>query len=126
MARPHPDKMSFLEHLDELRSRLVRIIVSLCVGFGICWNWREQIFHLMTAPLRAGGFKEQFIYTSPAEALLLYMKMAFFVGIFVACPYILWEIWGFISPGLYPHEKGYAIPFVGMGSFFFILGAAFG
>jgi sec-independent protein translocase protein TatC len=126
MARPHPDKMSFLEHLDELRSRLVRIIVALCVGFGICWNWREEIFHLMTAPLRAGGFKEQFIYTSPAEALLLYMKMAFFMGIFVASPYILWEIWGFIAPGLYRHEKAYALPFVGMGSLFFILGAAFG
>src|SRR5258708_12787274 len=93
------------------------MILALCVGFGICWNWREQIFHLMTAPLRAGGFKEQFIYTSPAEALLLYMKMAFFVGIFVACPYTLWEICAFISPGLYPHSKAYPTPLLATHSF---------
>jgi sec-independent protein translocase protein TatC len=126
MTRPHPDKMSFLEHLEELRSRLVRMVVALSVGFAICWGFREQIFTMMTAPLRKAGFKDQFIFTSPAEALLLYMKMAFFVGIFVASPYILWEIWAFIAPGLYRHEKMYAIPFVLFGSLFFVAGAAFG
>jgi sec-independent protein translocase protein TatC len=126
MSRPHPDKMSFLEHLEELRQRLVRMVIALCVGFAICWSFREQIFAVMTAPLRKTGFKDQFIFTGPAEALLLYMKMAFFVGIFVASPYILWEIWAFIAPGLYRHEKMYAIPFVLFGSLFFIAGAAFG
>jgi sec-independent protein translocase protein TatC len=126
MARPHPDKMTFLEHLDELRSRLVRSVIALCVGFAACWNFREQIFRFMTQPLRKAGFTEQFIFTGPAEALLLYMKMAFFVGIFVSSPYLLWEVWAFISPGLYKHEKLYAVPFILFGSFFFILGAAFG
>ena len=126
MSRPHPDKMSFLEHLEELRQRLVRMVISLCVGFGLCWNFREQIFAIMTQPLRKAGFKDQFIFTSPAEALLLYMKMAFFVGIFVASPYILWEIWAFIAPGLYKHEKVYVVPFVLFGSVFFAAGAAFG
>jgi sec-independent protein translocase protein TatC len=126
MSRPHPDKMSFLEHLEELRQRLVRMAIALCVGFAICWGYREEIFAIMTAPLRKAGFKDQFIFTSPAEALLLYMKMAFFVGIFVASPYILWEIWAFIAPGLYRHEKMYAVPFVLFGSIFFVLGAAFG
>ncbi len=126
MPRPHPDKMTFLEHLEELRQRLVRSALSLVVGFGLCWNFREQIFHIMTQPMREAGFKDSFIYTGPSEALMLYMKMAFFVGIFVASPYILWEIWGFISPGLYKHEKAYAAPFIGMGSLFFCLGAVFG
>jgi sec-independent protein translocase protein TatC len=126
MARPHPDKMTFLEHLEELRSRLVRSVIALCVGFAACWNFREQIFHFMTQPLRKAGFTEQFIFTGPAEALLLYMKMAFFVGIFVSSPYLLWEIWAFISPGLYKNEKLYAVPFIVFGSFFFITGAAFG
>lgn len=126
MARPHPDKMTFLEHLEELRQRLVRSALSLVVGFGLCWNFREQIFHIMTQPMREGGFTEAFIYTGPAEALMLYMKMAFFVGIFVASPYVLWEIWGFISPGLYKHEKAYAVPFIGAGSLFFAGGALFG
>ncbi len=126
MARPHPDKMSFLEHLEELRQRLVRSAVALCVGFAACWGFREQIFHFMTAPLRAAGFKDQFIYTSPADALMLYMKMAFFLGIFVALPYLLWEVWGFISPGLYANEKMYVVPFILFGTLFFVIGALFG
>jgi len=126
MVRPHPDKMTFLEHLEELRQRLVRALVYLALGTLVCWFFREQIFHFLTDPMRKGGLKEAFIFTAPTEAFMLYMKMAFFVGIFVASPFVLYEIWAFISPGLYKHEKAWAIPFIGMGSFFFILGALFG
>ncbi len=126
MARPHPDKMTFLEHLEELRQRLVRACVYLALGFGACWGFREQIFAFMVQPMRQAGFKDKFIFTGPAEALMLYMKMAFFVGIFLAAPAMLWEIWGFIAPGLYKNEKKWAIPFIGMGTFFFVGGALFG
>ncbi|HEY8232285.1 MAG TPA: twin-arginine translocase subunit TatC [Vicinamibacteria bacterium] len=126
MARPHPDKMTFLEHLEELRQRLVRACVYLALGFGACWGFREQIFHFMVQPMRQAGFKDKFIFTGPAESLMLYMKMAFFVGIFLAAPFILWEIWGFIAPGLYKNEKKWAVPFIGMGTFFFTGGALFG
>jgi sec-independent protein translocase protein TatC len=117
MARPHPDKMSFLEHLEELRVRLVHCVVALCLGFGISWSFRLDIFHFLTRPLREAFPDVKFIFTSPSEALFLYMKMAFFVGIFVAAPYILWQIWAFIAPGLYPNEKGYVYPFSFLGSF---------
>jgi sec-independent protein translocase protein TatC len=80
----------------------------------------------MVQPMRRAGFTDKFIYTAPAEALFLYMKMAFFVGIFVAAPFVLWEIWGFISPGLYKNEKKWAVPFVAMGTVFFAGGALFG
>jgi sec-independent protein translocase protein TatC len=126
MARPHPDKMTFLEHLEELRQRLVRALIYLALGFAACWGFHEEIFHFLTQPMRRGGFKDQFIFTGPAEALMLYMKMAFFVGIFVASPFVLYEIWAFIAPGLYKHEKAWAIPFIGMGSIFFVSGALFG
>jgi sec-independent protein translocase protein TatC len=126
MARPSPDRMSFLEHLEELRQRLIRSLLALVVGFAASWGFREQIFHFLTQPLRAYDPNIKFIYTGPSEALMLYMKMAFFVGIFVASPYILYQIWAFISPGLYPHEKGYAAPFIVFGTVFFIGGAAFG
>jgi len=126
MARPNPDKMSFLEHLEELRVRLVHAAVALCVGFALCWNWRGEIFHFLTQPLRSAFPEIKFIFTGPSEALFLYMKMVFFVGIFVAAPYILWQVWAFIAPGLYAHEKGYAYPFIFFGSLFFIGGAAFG
>ncbi len=126
MARPSPDRMSFLEHLEELRQRLIRSLLALVVAFAACWNFHEQIFHFLTQPLRAWDPNIKFIYTGPSDALMLSMKMAFFVGIFVASPYILYQIWAFISPGLYPHEKGYALPFILFGTLFFVGGAAFG
>ena len=118
--------MSFLEHLDELRVRLIHSIAALAVGFGVCWFFREPIFHFLTEPLRRAYPGIKFITTGPSEALILYMKMAFFVGIFVAAPYILYQVWAFIAPGLYTHEKAYAVPFIVAGSFFFIGGGAFG
>ena len=126
MARTNPDSMSFLEHLDELRSRLIHALIALIVGFIVCWGFRDPIFHFLTSPLRHAFPDIKFIYTSPSEALLLKMKMAFFVGIFLALPYILYQIWAFVAPGLYPHEKAYALPFILAGTLFFMAGAAFG
>jgi sec-independent protein translocase protein TatC len=118
--------MSFLEHLDELRVRLVHAVVALCVATAVAWIWHEEIFHFLTQPLRKAFPDVKFIFTGPSEAIILYMKMAFFVGIFLAAPYILYEAWAFISPGLYAHEKRYVVPFVAMGSLFFLGGAGFG
>jgi len=118
--------MTFLEHLEELRVRLVHSVVALCVGFGVCWSWHEEIFHFLTQPLRKAFPDVKFIFTGPSEALMLYMKMAFFAGIFLAAPYVLYQVWAFISPGLYAHEKKWVFPFVAMGRFFFVGGAGFG
>ena len=123
---PDPDKMSFLEHLDELRTRLIHVVAALAVAFVVCWGFRDPIFHFLTQPLRQSHPDIKFIFTGPSEALTLKMKMAFFVGIFVAAPYILYQVWAFVSPGLYPHEKRYAWPFIAAGTFFFLGGAAFG
>ena len=118
--------MSFLDHLEELRSRLLKSLVSLAVGFGIAWNFRNEIFHFMVAPLRSAYPGLELIATSPTESLMLYMKMAFFVGIFLAAPFLLYQVWAFISPGLYRNEKSYAAPFIFFGTLFFVSGAAFG
>jgi sec-independent protein translocase protein TatC len=126
VMRTHPDKMSFLEHLDELRVRLIHSVVALCVSTGVAWIWREQIFDFLTQPLRKAMPDIEFIFTAPTESIILYMKMAFFVGIFLAAPYILYQAWAFIAPGLYAHEKHYVVPFVLMGSVCFTGGAAFG
>src|SRR4029077_20584336 len=108
------------------RQRLVRALIALCVGFGVAWNFHEKIFHFLTGPMRRANPGVKFIYTSPTEALVLYMKMAFFVGIFLVAPYILYQVWAFIAPGLYAHEKAYAVPFIIAGSAFFLAGGAFG
>src|SRR4029453_10696821 len=126
MGAADPDKMSFLEHLYELRPRLIHVVAALAVGFVVCWIVRDPIFHFLTQPLRASHPDIKFIFTSPAEALTLKMKMAFFVGIFVAAPYVLYQLWAFVAPGLYKHEKAYAVPFIAAGSVFFFAGAAFG
>jgi sec-independent protein translocase protein TatC len=126
MNRPHPDKMTFLEHLEELRQRLVRSCVYLAVATGACWSFHEKIFAFVIEPLRNAGFKDPLIFTAVSEAFMFNVKLAFFVGIFVAAPLILWEVWGFIAPGLYKHEKKWAVPFIGMGSAFFIGGGMFG
>jgi sec-independent protein translocase protein TatC len=123
---PPPDRMSFLDHLEELRVRLIRSLVALVVGFAASWGFHERIFHFLTQPLRKAHPDTSFIYTGPAEAVMLYIKMSFFVGIFLAAPYVLYQIWAFVSPGLYSHEKAYAIPFIVFGTLFFIGGAAFG
>ena len=118
--------MSFLDHLEELRSRLLKSLIALAVGFGVAWGYHEEIFHFMVTPLKRASPTLELIATTPTEAIMLYMKMSFFVGIFIAAPFLLYQLWAFIAPGLYAHEKGYAIPFVMFGTLFFIAGAAFG
>jgi sec-independent protein translocase protein TatC len=125
-ALPSPDKMTFLEHLEELRVRLIRSLIALVVGFAVCWNFADPIFRFLTEPMRKAYPKVQFIATAPGEAFFLYMKVSFFAGIFLAAPFILYQVWAFIAPGLYDHERSYAVPFIFFGSLFFVMGGLFG
>ena len=118
--------MSFLDHLDELRKRLIISVVALVVAFLIAFAFVSQIFAFMMQPLLetlpAGG---SLVYTEPAEGFLLNIKMAALAGIFIASPVILWQVWLFVAPGLYAHEKKFAIPFVVLSSVFFVSGGLF-
>ena len=118
-------KMSFLEHLDELRRRLLFSIGALAVGFLIGIAFIDRIFEFIMKPLREALHGGKLIYTEPTEAFMLYMKMAALAGLILASPVILWQIWLFIAPGLYSHEKRYAIPFVLFSTLFFVAGALF-
>src|SRR6266852_2886764 len=120
-------KMSFLEHLEELRKRLIISIVALGVAFLVCWNFADRIFALLAQPLsRFLPPGDKLVYTRLTEPFLLYMKVAFFAGIFLSSPIILWQLWLFIAPGLYKRERRYAAPFIIIASLFFILGGYFG
>jgi sec-independent protein translocase protein TatC len=128
-GRPDPDKMTFLEHLGELRTRLIRCLAALLIGFTVLVvppGLPNKIFHFVTGPMRRAQTPFEFIYTEPTEAFMLYMQMCFFAAIFLVSPYLLYQVWAFISPGLYTHEKRYAIPFIFFGSVFFVLGGVFG
>jgi len=119
-------KMSFLDHLDELRRRIIWAVVALAGGFLICCFFIQPIFDFIMKPLQAmlppGG---TLIYTEPGEAFILYIKMAAIGGLLLASPAVMTQVWLFVAPGLYQHEKKLAIPFVVLSTVFFIAGAAF-
>jgi len=119
-------KMSFLEHLDELRKRIVRSCIAIAVGVVATFYWIQQIFDFILAPTRKAlppGVK--LIYTEPGEAFSLYITIALIAGVVVASPVIMGQVWMFIAPGLYSNEKRLAIPFVLFTTLGFLAGAAF-
>jgi len=119
-------KMSFLEHLDELRRRIIYAILAIVGGFLIACLFLNQIFDFIMRPMQVALKPGQtLIFTEPTEAIMLYLKMAVLVGILIASPGVMSQVWLFVAPGLYANEKKLAIPFVLLSSFFFIAGAAF-
>jgi len=119
-------KMSFLEHLDELRKRIIWALLSVVAGFTIAIGFLNQLYIFVIGPmhtlLKPG---QQLIFTDPTEALMIKLKIAVIAGILVASPLVMTQVWLFIAPGLYVNEKKAAIPFVLFSSALFILGAAF-
>lgn len=120
-------RMSLMQHLEELRKRVVRAGIAWLVAFMVCFNFAEQIYLEISRPLREAlppGTKLVFI--TATEPFFAYLKIGAFAGLLVALPVIFWQLWGFIAPGLYAHEKRYVIPFVVLSSACFIAGTAFG
>ncbi|MCB1034476.1 MAG: twin-arginine translocase subunit TatC [Acidobacteria bacterium] len=118
--------MSLLEHLDELRKRMFRALIGFAVAFGICWSFHREIFAFLEAPIvpyLPGDQKLSFF--SVSDPFLLYFKTAALAALFLSSPYLLAQLWGFVSPGLYRKEKRWAIPFILLGTLFFVAGGAF-
>ncbi len=121
-------RMSFMEHLRELRKRVIYSMVAAFVGFGICWAFVNELFALLLRPLEAakpGSLVTMMHHKDMTEPFFTLLKTAIVGGIFLAIPFILYNIWKFIAPGLYPNEKKMVLPFVTMASFFFFLGGSF-
>jgi sec-independent protein translocase protein TatC len=119
-------KMSFLEHLEELRKRLLVSFIAIVIGFLLCWSFAEPIFEKLQDPLAPYLGGDKLAYTRLTAPFFLYMKVAFFAGLFLAAPVLLLQVWLFISPGLYKRERRYAAPFIIFASLFFIAGGYFG
>lgn len=118
--------MTLLDHLSELRVRLVRSLIALAVGFFACYGFAEQLFNYLMIPLtRALPAGAKLIYTALPEAFFVYMQVALVAGAFLASPYLFYQIWSFIAPGLYDEEKRHVIPIAGASALFFVAGAAF-
>ena len=119
-------KMSLLEHLEEFRRRLFRALAAVGIAFCVTYAFHEQIFRVVAQPLTRflpdGG---HLVYLRLQEPFILYIKVAIVAAIFLSAPYLLYQVWLFISPGLYRHEKRFAIPFILFASVLFIGGCCF-
>jgi len=122
--------MSFLDHLEELRKRIIYSLIAVAVGFFACWGYAERIFEIMQRPimeaLHRNGMPEKLVYLNPTEPFNLYLKIGALAGLFVASPVVLFQVWLFISPGLYRKEKRYVFPFMFSTVALFLAGGYFG
>lgn len=130
VLQEHMASMSFLEHLEELRKRIIWSLVGIAATFGICWNYADRIYAYMQTPimeaLRRNGLEQKLVYLNPTEPFNMYLKIGFIGGLFLASPWVLYQVWCFISPGLYRHEKKYIMPFLGSTVLLFLAGGLFG
>jgi sec-independent protein translocase protein TatC len=120
-------RASFFDHLTELRIRLVRALLGVGVGVAVTGWFAEDIFRFIMRPVIASlpEGQRQLNYTSYLEPFLVYLKVALYVGLFLAAPWVLYQVWLFIAPGLYKREKKVVIPFVVVGTLLFYCGVAF-
>ncbi len=119
--------MTFMEHLDELRTRLIRVLIILVVSFGICYLYSTQIQEFLLAPLReAIGNSGKVVFTGLLDKVLAELQIAFWASVFLASPLWFREAWLFIRPGLFESEVKAIRPFIFVGFILFILGVSFG
>jgi sec-independent protein translocase protein TatC len=122
---PTGGAMSLMQHLDELRKRLVRIAIGVAAGFFLCWWQADLLMEWCQAPYRAVA-NHPLAVMAVAEAFFVKVHVAFGAALFLTAPWIAYQAWMFVSPGLYPRERRLAVPFIVLVSFFFLCGGAFG
>jgi sec-independent protein translocase protein TatC len=117
--------MPFLEHLEELRKRLIHCVTAIIVGLLICIYFSERLFNLLANPIIKLLEGSPLIFITPTAPFFAYLKVDLIVGLLIALPYILYELWKFICPGLHTHERKLAAPFIIAAAMLFYAGVAF-
>ena len=118
---------TLIDHLTELRTRLIYSAYAILAGFGLCWAFSEQLFDIIRRPIQPylenshGGL----IYTAPMDKFVAHLKVSFLAAVILSSPFWLYQVWKFIAPGLYAKEKKYAAGFIGFGTVLFCTGVAF-
>jgi sec-independent protein translocase protein TatC len=120
---PDAATMTVVEHLSELRNRIIFSLVAVAVGAVICFVLFDWILGFMTRPYEQASGGKTLIITGPLDGFLVRLKVASYGGFVLASPVVFWQLWRFVTPGLYPKEKRYAIPFVVSSAVLFIGGA---
>jgi sec-independent protein translocase protein TatC len=116
--------MSLMEHLDELRKRIVRSAIYLALGFGAAWGFHDRFVAIIQAPLVRIG--KTLVFTHPMDPLNLDLQVSMVAGAILASPFILYQVWLFIAPGLYQKERRFVVPFMAATVGLFLAGASFG
>ncbi len=129
-AEPEPPAvMGFFEHLAELRRRLIICLLAVAVFCLLGLAYWEQIYDLIAIPMVAAfhkaGLEQRLVFTGPLVPIRFALQVGIYTGIFLAAPVIFWQVWLFVAPGLYRHEKRFVLPFVLSSSGLFVLGAYF-
>lgn len=118
------------DHLDELRKRLIYSVIFLIVGMGVAWNYRIDLIELLKEPLQYSQLyqagKVQLIVTQLTDQFLLSFNISLWAGLAIALPFILWQVWAFVAPGLYASERKWAVPFIAGAGLAFAGGVTFG
>jgi sec-independent protein translocase protein TatC len=126
LKRDAEARMSFFEHLEELRQRLLRSVLAIVVGFSVCMYFREPLFLVASAPLRKLlPENTSLVFTGLPDPFFMYLKVSFVAGLLLTIPYILYQLWLFVTPGLYQKERRLAVPFVLVAAGLFYTGALF-
>ena len=114
------DKLPFTDHLDELRHRLIISLVGVGLGFAVSYGFSQQLLLLLQRPMPT-----RLVFIAPTEAFFVNLKVAFYAGLFLSVPLLLFQVWKFVAPGLYEHERRYSFPFLIISTILFLLGAIF-
>lgn len=124
--REELSSMGLLDHLEELRRRIVYALVAVFGAFLLCWTYAREIFEFLSRPVHAylpeGG---KLAFLGITDPFILYVKVAALAGVFLASPVLIYQVYAFVAPGLYRKERRWSIPFVFAGTLFFLAGGAF-
>lgn len=118
--------MSLLQHLEELRSRVIKALLGPAVAFIGCWTFAPQIFEFLAEPIhQLLPEGRTLVFLGVTDPFVLYVKVAALAALFVAWPFVFYQFWRFVVPGLYQRERHWALPFVITATLFFLAGGAF-
>lgn len=119
-------RMSFIEHLEELRKRLLRAVLAIVVGFGVCFVFKEKLFEIIAGPvIKLLPQGSSLVFTGLPDPFFMYLKTAFVAGVFLVLPLVIYQMWLFVRPGLYERERKLAFPFISFAVLLFYAGGAF-
>ncbi len=121
----HQDDLTLVEHLSELRDRLIRALVAVAVFSIIAWNFNEFFFSIVRKPILPYLPQNGLVFTAPMDKFMAYLKVSILTGVIFSCPVWIYQFWRFVAPGLYKEEKKYSFYFIFFGTLLFLTGVNF-